>query len=151
MPGCESCGFGGRDILPYLLVSPQTLHPYVYVSNNPVNYVDPLGLCKHQCPSTCRIVNTSNVEGSCWRIAGPPGVCNLFCRGIGGWIRRKAQMYEYDSCSNLPKGCSKGSLIKSKKYIINELSGPISKGLCTCSCRYSGTVHEKEYEVVASE
>ena len=45
MPGCESCGFGGRDILPYLLVSPQTLHPYVYVSNNPLNYIDPLGLC----------------------------------------------------------------------------------------------------------
>ena len=53
IPECESCGFGGRDILPYLLVSPQTLHPYVYVSNNPLNYIDPLGLCKESCDA-CR-------------------------------------------------------------------------------------------------
>ncbi len=46
--GCGSCGGLGRGSIPQVSSLPSTplrwLHPYTYVNNNPVNYVDPEGL-----------------------------------------------------------------------------------------------------------
>jgi RHS repeat-associated protein len=36
--------YGSFWFVPYLIGEPQRLHPYVYVSNNPVNWTDPSGL-----------------------------------------------------------------------------------------------------------
>ena len=47
--GCNSCS---NNLIPQRItglkpsLTPQNLHPYVYVTNNPVNLVDPLGLCE---------------------------------------------------------------------------------------------------------
>lgn len=58
--GCNSCS---NNLIPQRIgglrpsLTPQRLHPYVYVSNNPVNLVDPLGLCgcsRSQCYAGCK-------------------------------------------------------------------------------------------------
>ena len=44
--------FTTKDPYPGNIYNPHTLHKYIYVGNNPVNYIDPLGLCKCD-PSLC--------------------------------------------------------------------------------------------------
>ncbi|HOQ06119.1 MAG TPA: RHS repeat-associated core domain-containing protein [Anaerohalosphaeraceae bacterium] len=76
-------------LLPYLNLdeSPQALHPYLYVKNNPVNYVDPSGLMPFtECYVKCFTVGTF----WCYRFSGPAhdkcivGV-GLICAGICVW------------------------------------------------------------------
>jgi len=63
--------FLARDFLPGLVVNPQTLNRYAYVTNNPVLFVDPLGLCGWRDPWDCAVDLVTFLAGKTFRVRAP--------------------------------------------------------------------------------
>ena len=114
--GCNSCS---NSLIPQRIsglkpsLTPQNLHPYVYVTNNPVNLVDPLGLCgcsKSECYAACKAEAKEKLEA----------------------CKRRADEVNYDVAAYA--ACMLGCAVEYGAFLLGTGGGTVDYYGCVDSC-----------------
>ncbi len=144
--GCGSCGGLGRGSVPEVSsvpsVSIKWRHPYVYVRNNPVNYVDPEGLNTYE-GEWERIIQKYETlvlqkisEGWWCGFKTGSGLCADWQSAVFNMLRNlapplKCWRYARYGCPSL-FGISHHAVIVWKKYEIRDKEGKVLDPWYTC-------------------